>query len=68
MNMKSHYHMKSEDREIRQQTIKEDVNNSALLSKTEVHWLLGDVKVSKSFEYKMRNSIKRKLLDVATSV
>jgi hypothetical protein len=60
--------MKPEDQQIKSQTIKEDVNNSALLSKTEIQWLIDNVKVSKSFEYKMRNSIKRKLLDVATSV
>jgi hypothetical protein len=60
--------MKPEDQQIKSQTIKEDVNNRALLSKTEIQWLIDNVKVSKSFEYKMRNSIKRKLLDVATSV
>ena len=66
--MKTHYQMEPEDQQIKSQTIKEDVNNSALLSKTEIQWLIDNVKVSKSFEYKMRNSIKRKLLDVATSV
>jgi hypothetical protein len=33
----------------------------ALLSKSELHWLLGDINVSKSFEYKIKSSIKRKI-------
>jgi hypothetical protein len=33
----------------------------ALLSKSELHWLLGNVKFSKPFEYKMKNNIKRKI-------
>src|SRR5919199_3276745 len=32
-----------------------------LLSKSELHWLLGDINVSKSFEYKIKSSIKRKI-------
>ena len=32
-----------------------------LLSKTELLWLLGDTNVSKSFEYKIKSSIKRKV-------
>jgi hypothetical protein len=35
--------------------------NPALLSKTELHWLLSDINVSKSFEYKIKSSIKRKI-------
>jgi hypothetical protein len=41
--------------------------NSALLSKTELHWLCGDVKVSKSFEYKIRSSIKKKIQTLTES-
>jgi hypothetical protein len=33
----------------------------ALLSKSELQWLLGDIKVSKSFEYKMKSNIKGKV-------
>jgi hypothetical protein len=33
----------------------------ALLSKTELRWLRNDIKVSKSFEYKIKSSIKRKV-------
>ena len=33
----------------------------ALLSESEIQWLRGDKKVSKTFEYKMRSSIKRKV-------
>jgi hypothetical protein len=32
-----------------------------LLSKSELHWLPGDINVSKSFEYKIKSSIKRKI-------
>ena len=32
-----------------------------LLSKSELYWLLGDINVSKSFEYKIKSSIKRKI-------
>jgi hypothetical protein len=32
-----------------------------LLSNSELHWLLGDINVSKSFEYKIKSSIKRKI-------
>jgi hypothetical protein len=32
-----------------------------LLSKSELLWLLGDIKVSKSFEYKIKSSIKKKI-------
>ena len=35
--------------------------NPALLSKTELHWLLSDINVSKSFEYKIKSSIRRKI-------
>jgi len=33
----------------------------ALLSKTEIGWLRNDIKVSKSFEYKIKSSIRRKI-------
>jgi len=33
----------------------------ALLSKTELGWLRNDIKVSKSFEYKIKSSIRRKI-------
>ena len=33
----------------------------ALLSKTELRWLRNDIKVSKSFEYKIKSSIKKKI-------
>jgi hypothetical protein len=32
-----------------------------LLSNAETHWLLGDINVSKSFEQKIKGSIKRKV-------
>jgi hypothetical protein len=35
--------------------------NAALLSKTELHWLRNDIEVSKSFEYKIKSSIKKKV-------
>jgi hypothetical protein len=37
------------------------------LSKTELHWLCGDVKVSKSFEYKIRSSIKKNIQTLTES-
>ena len=33
----------------------------ALLSESEIQWLRGDKEVSKTFEYKMKSSIKRKV-------
>ena len=33
----------------------------AILSKSELRWLLGDINVSKSFEYKIKSSIRRKI-------
>jgi len=33
----------------------------ALLSSSELRWLLGDINVSKSFEYKIKSSIRRKI-------
>ena len=33
----------------------------ALLTRTEIDWLLGKIKVSKSYEYKLKSSIKRKI-------
>ena len=35
--------------------------NPVLLSRSELQWLRGDIKVSKSFEYKIRSKIKRKV-------
>jgi hypothetical protein len=35
--------------------------NSVLLSKSELLWILGDINVSKAFEYKIKSSIKRKI-------
>lgn len=35
----------------------------ALLTRTEIDWLLGKIKVSKSYEYKLKSSIKRKIKD-----
>jgi hypothetical protein len=32
-----------------------------LLSNSELHWLLGDINVSKSFEYKIKSNIRRKI-------
>jgi hypothetical protein len=39
----------------------DDNFSPVLLSKSELRWLLGDIKVSKSFEYKIKSSIKRKI-------
>ena len=33
----------------------------ALLTRTEIEWLLGKVKVSKSYEYRIKSDIKKKL-------
>ena len=33
----------------------------ALLTKTEIEWLLGNVKVSKTYEYRIKSDIKKKL-------
>jgi hypothetical protein len=41
-----------------------ETNNNfqpVLLSGSELRWLLGDINVSKSFEYKIKSSIKRKI-------
>jgi hypothetical protein len=41
-----------------------ETNNNfkpVLLSKSELRWLSGDIKVSKSFEYKIRSSLKQKI-------
>jgi hypothetical protein len=35
--------------------------NPVLLSRSELEWLCGDTKVSKSFEYKIRSNIKKKI-------
>ncbi|MFL6432524.1 MAG: hypothetical protein ACJ71O_02165, partial [Nitrososphaeraceae archaeon] len=39
----------------------DDSLSTALLSKTEIRWLRNDIKVSKSFEYKIKSSIKKKV-------
>jgi hypothetical protein len=39
----------------------DDNFNPVLLSKSELQWLHGDIKVSKSYEYKIKSSIKRKI-------
>jgi hypothetical protein len=36
-------------------------SSPALLSESELHRLLGDINISKSFEYKIKNSIRRKV-------
>jgi hypothetical protein len=38
-----------------------DNSSPALLSTTELRWLRNDIKVSKSFEYKIKSNIKRKV-------
>ncbi|MFL6358148.1 MAG: hypothetical protein ACJ72V_02255 [Nitrososphaeraceae archaeon] len=38
----------------------DDSLSTALLSKTEIRWLRNDIKVSKSFEYKIKSSIKKR--------
>jgi hypothetical protein len=41
-----------------------ETNNNfqpVLLSNSELHWLLGDINVSKSFGYKIKSSIKKKV-------
>ena len=39
----------------------DDKLNPVLLSKTEMQWLLGKIKVSKLFEYQLKSRIKRKV-------
>jgi hypothetical protein len=36
-------------------------NHSALLTRTEIQWLLGNAQVSKGYEYRIKSDIKRKL-------
>jgi hypothetical protein len=36
-------------------------NHPALLTKTEIEWLLGNAQVSKGYEYRIKSDIKRKL-------
>ncbi len=38
-----------------------DIPNPALLTKTELDWLQYKIKVSKVYEYRLRNDVKRKL-------
>ena len=49
------------EEEQKQQVQKINDTKLVLLSKTELQWLLGDIKVSKSFEYKIKSRIKRKI-------
>ena len=43
------------------QKTQENGINPVLLSRTELHWLLGKSKVSKIFEYQIRSRIKKKV-------
>jgi hypothetical protein len=36
-------------------------NHPALLTRTEIEWLLGNAQVSKGYEYRIKSDIKRKL-------
>jgi hypothetical protein len=49
------------EEEQKQQVQKINDTKLVLLSKSELKWLLGDIKVSKSFEYKIKSRIKRKI-------
>ena len=49
------------EEEQKQQVQKINDTKLVLLSKSELQWLLGDIKVSKSFEYKIKSRIKRKI-------
>ena len=40
---------------------KSNCSSPAILSKSELRWLLGDINISKSFEYKIKSSIRRKI-------
>jgi hypothetical protein len=55
--------MQSNELEEEQKQQGQKINDTklVLLSKSELHWLLGDIKVSKSFEYKIKSRIKRKI-------
>jgi hypothetical protein len=59
--------MQSDELQEEQQQQQQKTNDikPVLLSKTELHWLLGDIKVSKSFEYKIISSIRRKTQTLA---
>jgi hypothetical protein len=39
----------------------DDKLNGVLLSRTEIQWLLGKIKVSKLFEYQLKSRIKKKV-------
>jgi hypothetical protein len=41
--------------------VQDDKLNPVLLSKTEIQWLLGKIKVSKVFEYQLKSRIKKKV-------
>jgi hypothetical protein len=51
--------MQSYEREEEQEQQQINDTKPALLSKSELQLLLGNVKFSKPFEYKMKNNIKR---------
>ena len=53
--------MQSYEREEEQEQQQINDTKPALLSKSELQLLLGNVKFSKPFEYKMKNIIKRKI-------
>jgi hypothetical protein len=53
--------MQSYEREEEQEQQQINDTKPALLSKSELQLLLGNVKFSKPFEYKMKNNIKRKI-------
>jgi len=41
--------------------MKESITHSALLTRTEIQWLLGKIKVSKPYEYRIKSDLKKKL-------
>jgi hypothetical protein len=47
--------------QVQDQKTQENDINPVLLSRTELHWLLGKTKVSKIFEYQIRGRIKKKV-------
>ena len=41
--------------------MKESIAHRTLLTRTEIQWLLGKIKVSKQYEYRIKSDLKRKL-------
>ena len=41
--------------------MKESETHPALLTRTEIQWLLGKIKVSKPYEYRIKSDVKKKL-------